>query len=578
MKKTIRAIIPFILILAILICSGWYLLVYDRAFTRDMLVKTARYFENNENHSVAIWFYDLAYRQSSDNDAVAIELAEQYKAAGNYTKAEYTLSRAIADGGSVDLYIALCKTFVEQDKLLDAVNMLNNVTNPEIKAQLEVLRPAAPTCDPDPNVSGSYYVQYITVHLSAATGTIYANSHGQMPSIKSDQYKEGIVLEDGENTIYTIAVSENGLVSPAAVYRFTVGGVVEQVTFADPAVESAIRDKLAVSSGKVLYTNDLWTIKDFTVPSDAKKLDDLRHMIALEQLTINNVPSGQLTFLAGLAKLSELCINGTDISSDELSIIGRLPELKKLTLSNCGLASAAGLKDAISLTYLDLSSNSLRDIAALANLSKLQELYLQNNAINDLSAIASLKSLTRLNVSFNSLFSMAPISSLTGLKWLEATANSLTDISFCNRLSALEHLTLSYNAISNVAPLAGCTTLKYLNISNNTVKNISALSALNNLTTLDFSHNMVTELPQWNTDAALVKIYGSYNQLTTLEPLKGLSHLNNVFMNYNTEISSVNELATCPVLIQVDVYGTKVKDASALTAQSIIVNYNPIQN
>ena len=48
MKKTIRAIIPFILIVAIVLCSGWYLLVYDRAFTRDMLVQTARYFENNE--------------------------------------------------------------------------------------------------------------------------------------------------------------------------------------------------------------------------------------------------------------------------------------------------------------------------------------------------------------------------------------------------------------------------------------------------------------------------------------------------------------------------------------------------
>jgi Leucine-rich repeat (LRR) protein len=73
-----------------------------------------------------------------------------------------------------------------------------------------------------------------------------------------------------------------------------------------------------------------------------------------------------------------------------------------------------------------------------------------------------------------------------------------------------------------------------------------------------------------------VNITGSYNLLSSLNSLGGLKKLNNVIMEYNTEISSVNALAKCPNLIQVNVFGTKVRDVSALTDQSIIVNYNPV--
>jgi hypothetical protein len=47
-------------------------------------------------------------------------------------------------------------------------------------------------------------------------------------------------------------------------------------------------------------------------------------------------------------------------------------------------------------------------------------------------------------------------------------------------------------------------------------------------------------------------------------------------MDYNEAISSVDALESCPLLVEVNVYGTKVKDASKLTSQGVIVNYNPV--
>lgn len=575
MKKTLRILIPLVLVLALIVCTGWYLFVYDREFTRDMLLHTARYFDRTGNHSIAAWFYNSAYKQSSDGDAVAIELAEQYISDGNYTKAEYTLSNAIEDGGGVELYIALCKTYVEQDKLLDAVNMLNNVKNQTVKEQLEMLRPSTPICSPDPIESGAYYTQYITVTISADKGALYVNRNGEFPSVATDLYKDGITLVNGENTIYAVAVAENGLVSPAAIFGFTVGGVIEKVSFTDAAIEQEIRTLLDVDGSKQLYTNDLWTLKEFTVPENAQKFDDLRHLAFLEKLTINNSVSGQLSHISALANLQELYITGTTVNAEELPIIGRLPNLKKLTLSGCSLSTIAGLDVARTLTYLDLSNNAIRNITPLSGLTNLQELHMARNALNDLSALSALSSLAVLDVSHNGLTTLSPITSISGIQEIKADNNTLGELIGFQQLTALEKLSLANNTIADITPLRTCTALKDLNVSGNKLTDISVLADINALMYLDFSNNKVTELAKWSKDCSLVNIDGSYNSLKSLEPLAGLKHLNNVFMDYNSGISSVKALETCPVLIQVNVYGTKVKQVSMLTSQSIVVNYDP---
>ena len=577
MKKTIRVLFPLILFIAIIVCSCWYLFQYDREFTRDVLLYSARHFDSTGNHKLSAWFYDLAYEQANDNTAVAIELAQQHKEAGNYTKAEYTLSKAISDGGGIDLYIELCKTYVEQDKLLDAVNLLNNVNNLQIRTQLEALRPKAPTCSPDPITTGAYYTQYISVSVFSESGTLYVNPNGNFPSMEKDLYKKEITLVGGENTIYAVAVAENGLVSPASIFGFTVGGVIEEINFADTAVEKVIREKLGVADDKVLYSNDLWSITDFTVPTQTQTLEDLRHLVYLNKLTIRECVSNQLSVLSNLSLLTELNITNTSVSAEELVLIGSLPKLEKLTLSNCSLSTTAGLEKAVGLTYLDLSNNTIRNITPLAQLVNIKELYLQHNALNDLSALSTLIAVTNLDVSYNILSTLSPISSLSGLKHLKADYNAILEISCIGQLTALEYFSLSQNSINDLSPLTGCSKLNYLDVSKNALVDIAVLSKLNTLANLNFSNNQVTELPVWSKDCGLINIDGSNNLITTLKPLAGLGRLNNIFMDYNPEIKSVNELADCPKLIQVNVFGTKVKDVSALTAQSILVNFDPTQ-
>lgn len=573
MKKAIRIIVPILLSIAIVCVSVWYLFVYDREFTRDILLSTARHCENQGHHELATWFYGQAYSQTEDSEAVAIELAEQYKRSGNYTKAEYTLSNAIADGGGIDLYIALSKTYVEQDKLLDAVNMLNNITNPEIKRQLDEMRPAAPTASPEP----AFYSQYISAEIQCDSGTLYVNPNGEYPSIQTPPYSEAITLSDGDNTIYALAISEEGLVSPVSIFGYTIGGVIEKVEFADSTIEAELRTILNINASTDVYNNDLWTISEFTVPSGASVYSDLRHMTFLKTLVINNGVSTELSYLSSLVNLEELYIFDTTISTDTLKAIGSMPMLKSLTLANCGISDISLLAGCEDIEYLDLNNNAIRDITPLSSMQLLKEVNLQQNAVRDLTPIASLKSINTLNVSFNSLDTVSPLAGLTALTWLDVSNNQLSTTSGIESLVLLTHLSLSNNKLTSISGLAACVALNELSVANNQLTEINILSSIDKIANLDISNNQIARLPDWTKSCELVNLNASHNVITSVAPLSGLQRLNNVNLDYNPGLSSISALADCHSLIEVNVYGTKVTSATELTEQSIIVNLDPIQ-
>ena len=574
MKKLIRFLFPLILVIAIIGCSVWYVFEYDREFTRDMLLTAARYFEGQGNRSVAASFYSLAYSHSGDNDAVAIELANQYKASGNYTKAEFTLSNAIKDGGDIELYIELSKIYVEQDKLLDAVSMLGGITNQNIKAKLEALRPAAPTVSVEPG----FYSQYVLVDVLSDGGTLYVTTDGEYPSTAYTPYEEPIQLVLGENKLIALSVGENGLVSSLSTFAYIVGGVIEEVSFEDAAVDTAVREILGKSDDDTIFTNELWDILEFNMPADAKVYTDLKHLSSLEKLTINGGVASELHNVSSLSHLSSLSIYDCTVSEEALSKIAALPMLKELTLHNCGVSSVTALAEADGLTLLNLSSNAVRNLKPLSNLNKLQDLNLQHNAVTDLSALSSLPALQKLDVSYNTLTSIVPVTTITGLTWLNAGTNNITELGELNKLTSLSYLSLEKNGITDISMLSNCTALEELNVSNNSIADISSLNTLNKLVYFNFSNNAVAELPQWDPSCSLVTIDGTNNMLSSIDILGNFKALNNVYMDYNIEISSVEALAACPMLIQVNVYGTKVTNVEMLTSQSVIVNYNPVQD
>lgn len=563
MKKTIRIILPIILALVIILGTAWYLFVYDREFTRDMFLHTARYFEGQGNPQLSSWCYDMAYQQSTDNDAVAIELAKQHASDGNFLQAEVTLTNAIADGASVELYTALSNIYLEQDKLMDAVKMMDAVcgdkssVDPAIKEALNKKRPAAPSTNLEP---GFYDPEHHTsVQISTNKGKLYINQDGTYPSIGdalhsqlidavayigkhgtdplsgNGQYTQGVPLKEGENVLFALAISEEGIASPLSVYSYTLGavkgGVVEEAKFVNSAMESEIRKALGVEAGTVIMTDQIWELTSFTVPEGTKNLEDLRHLLGVEELTITSADAEQLGCLSTFTNLKVLTIKDTPVSESELAAIGNLPKLTKLTLEKCSLSTLAGLENADKLEFLDLTNNAITSLVPLKDLTGLKELCVKENALSSISSVSTMTSLTDLDA--------------------------------------------SRNVITSLSGIGSCTALTALNVANNRLTDVSEVTSLPALLRLNFSNNSVEALPSWEKSSTLVTIDGSYNKITSLDPLSGLQQLNNVYMDYNESLQSVECLAKCPVLIQVNVYGTQVSNVKMLTDMSVIVKYDP---
>ena len=571
MKRNLRRILPFILALLLIASLVWYFFVYDLELTRDLLLQQARYHDERGNHSAASWFYELAYRHANNDEDVAIELAGQFTSAGNYTKAELTLANAIANKPSVKLYMALCQTYVKQDKLLDAVNMLANVSDGTIKAELDQLRPAAPVATP----KDGFYSQYISVSFEQSQAKLFVTIDGSYPSVQDAPYQQPIALSSGESVIYAIAVADNGLVSSLSIFGYTIGGVVEAVDFKDEAIEAAVRKQLKLEDAAQIYTNDLWSITEFAVPAGAENCEVLSQFSYLRKLTIQAPVFEDFSFISSLGHLEELTISDCILSGKVLEQIGNLPNLTRLSLTDCGVSNISALSKATKLTYLNLDHNSVQDIEPLGALSALQTLSLRYNAMTNLEALARLASLQSLDIAYNSVVSTAPLAGCNNLRVLDISGNSLRTLDGIEQLTGLTSLIASSNNLVEVEPIASCTSLTYLDISANSVLDISSFTALTKLETFLFSKNEISSLPAWNKDLPLVRIDGSYNNLKDLKSLSGITTLNYVYMDHNKKLSTIEPLKTCNMLVQINVFGTKVSKVDWFLEHDIVVNYDP---
>ena len=97
----------------------------------------------------------------------------------------------------------------------------------------------------------------------------------------------------------------------------------------------------------------------------------------------------------------------------------------------------------------------------------------------------------------------------------------------------------------------------------NFITDLTPLTNHSEIVMLNFSNNQVVQIPTWIPSCKLVTINGNHNLISDLSPLAGLENLNNILMNGNTEISKLEMLLSCPLLIEVQVYETKVSKEEA---------------
>lgn len=569
MKRVLIKMAIFILVMSILAGTAWFFFLYRPDITASLFCKFGSSAFEDENYDKAVTWYRRANKLMEADQDISVHLAEAYRASGNYTKAEYTLANAIAQGGSLEVYLELCQIYVEQDKLLDAVNMLDQIAVPEIKAQLDARRPSAPTTNLEPG----FYNQYMDLEITADSGNLYVNFQGDFPSTEN-LYSGPVTLPLGESNVLAVAVNEDGLVSPLSSFGYTIGGIVENVKLSDPALDAYVRELLSRSEGSDLTTADLWSIEEMNVSAEVADLSDLRYFTGLKRLTIQPRESLNLDFLASCTKLESLTLSGSTVNSEALPLIGALSQLTTLNMAGCNLSTLSGLEPLTTLTTADLSQNVISDLTPLSGNAGLTELNLRSNALSNASTFVNFPALTSLILEDNSLADVSALSSCVNLQSLDISNNTLEAFPGIDKLVSLVDLDASANKITNLTGIGSCTALKNLDLSNNKLETMNEMVSLVNVVNLDVSYNDIKTIPDFPDTAALADFNGCHNFFEDVSGLAGLKALNNVYLDYNN-ITDINVLSSCPNLIQVNVFSTNVTDVSSLQEMGVIISYDP---
>ena len=571
MKRTLKIVIPIVLILAILIGAYWYFIRKNPKLTAGFCTDTADWMISKNHPSVAVWFYDRARELDPMNGELSLKLANAYRRNGNFTMTERTLVKAIQDApDNTELYLTLSSVFVQQDKLLDAQKMLDNLVNDAVIAEIAGLRPQAPSISPE----GNRYNDYITVELTGQDGdAIYYTTDGSFPSLTSNAYTGPFQLEAGETTVCAVAVGKNGLVSPAAYVGYTVSGVVEDVTLQDAALEAQVRELLHVSN-RTLRTSDLWGITELQLPEGLTTTADLPYFTGLTRLVIWDKGTLDYSFLSSLYALRHLELDHCSLSSEDLAKIAALPNLEELILSNCGLSNISSLSSLTGLKLIDLTENSINDASALVSMHALEAIYLGHNALTALPDFTGFPALHTLDLSYNALADVGPLASCPSIQKLNVSHNRLTAIGAVGSLPALTFLNASVNQVEDVSALAACTNLETFVMEDCLIKTIDFLDDIVSIREVDIDYNEIVSAPHFRDDCLLESFSAMHNYLADLSGLSGLQHLTVVNADYNN-VRDISVLASCPVLAQVNVYGTYVHSGGVLEDKGVVVNYTP---
>ncbi len=549
---TVKIIIPLVLVVALLIAACWFFLIHRTDLTASTLIYWGNRFETSGRYNRAIAFYKGAAKLQPEDDRIPRWLANAYAESGNYTKAEYTLVSAITSmPDSVELYCALSRVYLAQDKLLDAENMLSRITIDSVRTEINRLRPDAPTLTPE----SGYYSEYIEVSATPHGGDVYLTTNGDFPSLETDHYTEPVLLEGGETTVTAIAVGQNGLVSDVVYGGYTVGNVVEPVILQDAALDAYVRELLGLGTSDTIMSDALWEIQELELPEGVTTMADLPLFTGLLSLTIHDLGAMDISVLGNLTTLQTLDLSGCTLSSAALDLIGTLPDLKHLSLNQCAIDS----------------------INAFVGLTKLESLDIANNTISDLTALSSMTQLQELNISNNPITTITYLNNCLALKTLSMESCGVSKLSALAGNTSLEELYAANNEIEDISVLSDCTALRVIDVSSNQVSDISILPGLPELVNFKANNNKITAIPKFDAETSkLVQFSANYNEITDVSGLAGLTALNYVRVDYN-KVTDVYCLKDNWCLIQIDAWDNPLvtDKIGEMQELGIIVNYNP---
>ena len=360
-----------------------------------------------------------------------------------------------------------------------------------------------------------------------------------------------------------------------ALLALTLGPVhraqAQVVTFADPNLESAVRDALQVYPPTVLYQTNLATLTNlYAAYRGITNLSGLETATNLLALDCGGNPLLSVAPLAGLTSLVEL------------------------HMAFCQATNPAPVSGLTNLTFLDIgwnrdaTDNAIRDTTFLTNLRHLTWLSLYYLRISDLTPLRGLNALTNLNVSYNySCSNFTALNGLTNLVELYVTAIGLSNITFASHMPSLMKLDVGNNQVTDLSPAVGRNlvalwayydplvnpqlaasfpNLTVLHLDGTSLTNPSFISGLTKLQDCSLDNN--PGIINFSFLSGLTNLnylsLGS-DSLVSVTPLAGLYQLTELHLHDDAGLTSITPLASLTNLQHLDLNQVPTVNFGAVT-------------
>jgi Leucine-rich repeat (LRR) protein len=482
-----------------------------------------------------------------------------YIQTNNFSRAEYLLFHgSLERAGQVELFRQMSYVFVMQDKLHEAVNLINDMSNPNIRNALLSERPPAPIFDPPPGD----YREELTISVTVPEGHIcYLSLIGEVPAL-SDVYKEPIRLPQGITEIRAVTISPQGLASDWSVVKFRLDDVIEPVIFEDAEIERIAREMLNMPTG-IIISDRLQTITELIIPEplDYKTLNDLRHFSRLETLKlVGNGTSADISALSYLSRLTTLSLTHFGIDSFSIEAIGQVYWLEHIDLSHNNIVLLEPLRYLTDLKTLVLNSNNILDLTPLEGLTKLQRLRLNQNAVESTRPLYGMTDLVELEMSHNLVSSLRGLASMTNLVLLDLSNNSIEsrEIGHLAGLSSLRSLDLSANrSLASLELLGDMSGLENLTANNCAITDLTGLEGLTGLVFLSLNDNLLESFEGIDNANLLKILWANKNEIATLQHIAQLEKLEELHIEHN-KLPNLSRIRELPSIKKIYAFGNPI--------------------
>lgn len=481
--------------------------------------------------------YNTAKKWKGKKQEIYLLIAKSYCEMENFDSALEIIDDAIknkvttADNGLEDLYAMRIQVMSASGNLSAAAQYINSIDDQYILKKIEQMRPADLSYTP----TQGNYDKTLKMEIKVREGeTVYYTTDGTYPTKFSNLYVQPINIGNGKTNITAVSVNAMGLVSPLLSVTYEVTNENEPVSFDDEKIEKMVRVALSKPNGvvRVKELESITALDNFGIDGYVRTLSDLDLMPNLESLVLD----GETNLLS-------------------LSQISGKTKLNFLSLCNCSLDST--------------------EITVLGGLPALQTLYLTNNDISSISVLSNIATLTDVNIAENNITDLTPLSAQTGLVSLDASNNRISELPDFASSAKLEILTIANNSVTDLSSAHNLSALTYLDITNNLVKNAKTLGALTKLQSLYIGSNPVTNFDFIKEMTSLVSLDVSNTSFVNTSVIKDRKF--NYFCADNTGISSVEDLAASTELITLSIANTNVTELAPLKSLTLL-DYLDISN